>query len=44
MTNDDKAICKFMKTASIEEILKKEEYWGVDLTFLKDEVLKYVNK
>ena len=44
MTNDDKAICEFMKTASVEEILKKEEYWGEDLTFLKDEVLKYVNK
>ena len=25
-------------------ILKKEEYWGEDLTFLKDEVSKYVNK
>lgn len=44
MTNDDKEICSFMKTATVEEILKKEEYWGEDLSFLKDEVLKYVNK
>ena len=44
MTNDDPEICRFMKTASVEEILKRKEYWGEDLTFLKDEVLKYVNK
>ena len=44
MTNDAKDICEFMKTATVEEILKKEEYWGEDLSFLKDEVLKYVNK
>lgn len=44
MTDDAKDICEFMKTATVEEILKKEEYWGEDLTFLKDEVLKYVNK
>lgn len=44
MTNDDKAVCEFMKTASVEDILKKDEFWGEDLSFLKDEVLKYVNK
>ena len=44
MPNDDKAICEFMKTASVEDILKKEDFWGTDLLFLKDEVLKYVNK
>ncbi len=44
MTNDDEKICQFIKTASVEEILAKKEYWDTDLTFLKDEVLKYVNK
>ena len=30
-----------MKTASVEDILKKEQYWGEDLSFMKDEVEKY---
>ena len=43
MTNDDPAIVSFMKTASVEEILAKSEYWGVDLSFLQSEVTKYVD-
>jgi len=34
MTNDDAEIVEFMKTASVEEILKREDYWGEDLSFL----------
>jgi len=44
MTNDDKEITEFMKTASVDDILARSDYWGEDLTFLKDEVMKYVNK
>ena len=44
MPDDDKAVMEFMKTASVEEILGNEELWGADLSFLKDEVLKYVDK
>ncbi len=44
MTNDDAEIEAFMKTASLSEILAKKEYWGEDLTFLHDGVVKYVNK
>ena len=31
---------KFMKTASVSEILKKQEYWGEDLSFMEDEINK----
>ncbi len=44
MTNDDAKITEFMKTASVEDILANKDLWDVDLSFLKDEVLKYVNK
>lgn len=44
MTDDDAMVTQFMKTASVEEILANKELWDEDLTFLKDEVLKYVNK
>ena len=44
MTNDDEKIVEFMKTASVEEILANNELWDEDLSFLKDEVMKYVNK
>lgn len=36
--NDGEEIMEFMKTATTEEILKKEAYWGCDLSFLRDEV------
>ena len=44
MANDDEKVMKFMKTASVEEILANTELWDEDISFLKDEVIKYVNK
>ena len=44
MTNDDKDVTKFMKTASVEEILANKKLWDEDLSYLADEVKKYVNK
>jgi len=44
MTNDDKDVTAFMKTASVEEILANEKLWDEDLSYLADEVKKYVNK
>ena len=44
MTNDDEDIVKFMKTASVHDILAKEEYWGQDLTFLEEAVAKHTVK
>lgn len=43
MTNDDAEVTAFMKTASVKEILAKTEYWGTDLSFMHDEVAKYVD-
>ena len=44
MTNDDPEITAFMRGASVGEILANSELWGQDLSFLCDEVSKYVNK
>ena len=44
MTNDDAEVTAFMKTASVKDILAREDYWGTDLSFMYDEVAKYVNK
>lgn len=44
MTNDDKKITAFMKTASAKKILANNSLWGEDLTFLESEIEKYVNK
>ena len=44
MTNDDAEITAFMKTASVSEILANEKLWGENLSFLEEEILKYVNK
>lgn len=44
MTNDDKDVSEFMKTASVEEILANKSLWDEDLSFLCKEVKKYVNK
>ena len=30
--NDGEEILQFMKTASVEEIMKREDYWHADLT------------
>ena len=42
-TNDNEDIMAFMKEASVEDILKKEQYWGQDLSFMKEAVQKYYN-
>ena len=42
--NDDEKVMEFMKNASVAEILANESYWGEDLSFLEEEVSKYVNK
>lgn len=44
MTNDAPEITKFMKNASVSEILKNVSLWDEDLSYLKDEVERYVNK
>ena len=43
MTNDDPTIISFMKTASVADILARTDYWGEDLSFMLDEVSKYVH-
>ena len=43
MTNDAPDVIEFMKTASVKDILAKTEYWGEDLSFMYDEVIKHVN-
>lgn len=44
MTNDDADVTAFMKTATVGEILANTELWGEDLSFMENEVAKYVNK
>ena len=44
MTNDDADVTAFMKNATVGEILANEKLWGENLSFLEDEVSKYVNK
>ena len=39
--NDGEEIMEFMKTASVAEILRKEQYWGRDLSFMLPEVEHY---
>lgn len=36
--NDLPEIMEFMKSASVENILKKEEFWGTDLSFMKEDI------
>ena len=44
MTNDAPEIVEFMKSADLADILARSDYWGEDLSFMYDEVAKYVNK
>ena len=43
MANDAADIMEFMKTRSLDEILANTDFWGEDLTCLKEEVLKYAD-
>ncbi len=38
MANDDPAIMEFLKTATTEQALARTDFWGQDLSFLKEEV------
>ena len=40
--NDNPDVIEFMKTASVDDILSKEEYWGTDLSMLKDSINGYL--
>lgn len=40
---DDEEIINFIRNSSLEEILKNKSFWDTDLSFLLDEVRKYVN-
>ena len=44
MANDDADVVEFMKNADAAEILANEKLWDEDLSFLFEEVSKYVNK
>ncbi|MBO7215035.1 MAG: tagaturonate reductase, partial [Clostridia bacterium] len=44
MTNDDADVTAFMKNNGVKEILSNDKIWGEDLSFLTQEVEKYVNK
>lgn len=44
MTNDAADIVEFMKAATVDEILANTKLWDTDLTYLAEEVKKYVNK
>lgn len=41
--NDDSDVIAFMQEKSVKEILANTEFWDTDLSFLYDEVSKYVN-
>ncbi len=44
MPNDDAGVMKFMKEASVEEILKNKALWDEDLSFLSDAVKEKMGK
>ncbi len=43
MPNDDEDVMRFMKAASVKEILAAENLWGEDLSYLYDGVKKYAD-
>ena len=42
MPNDDEKVMKFMKEASIKEILSNKELWGENLSFLETEIKRRI--
>lgn len=44
MTRDSEEVTEFMKTASVEEILANTDLWGMDLSFLAEEIKGYADK
>ena len=43
MTNDALSVCEFMKNAEIDEILKNEELWGEDISYLREDIKGAMN-
>ncbi len=43
MPNDDEKIMEFMKNSNVKAILANTQLWDEDLSFLYDEVMKYVD-
>lgn len=43
LTNDDAEVTEFMKTHNTKEILANTALWDADLSFIANEVEKYVN-
>lgn len=41
---DDEAVIRFMREKTVKEILANDTFWGEDISFLYDEVIKYDNK
>lgn len=39
--NDGEEIVRFMRNASVEDILKREDYWGADLSFMLEDIKAY---
>ena len=44
MTNDSEEVTAFMKSAPVDDILARKDYWGCDLSFMYGEVIKHVDK
>ena len=44
MPNDDEKVMEFMRNSNTKAILANAELWDKDLSFLYDEVVKYVNQ
>ncbi len=42
MTNDDKDVTEFMRTSSVDDILKNTKLWDEDLSFLSENIKKYL--
>ena len=42
MTNDDAKICEFMKSATVEEILKREDFWDADLSRYAEKIKELI--
>ena len=41
--NDGEEILEFMKTAPLDQILKREDYWGADLSFMKNTLEQFLD-
>lgn len=44
MVNDDEEVARFMRSASVKEILSNKGLWDTDLSWLESEVARYVDQ